>query len=550
MNPLPAPDFLSRWAFSTSGLRGLFLVALVPGLLIGVFLSYAIYQNERSNLEQGSQRTARALLKTIDSELNRTQSIAIALSKSENLASHRLAAFYVEANEVIKAVGSGNNFVLSNAQGQQLINTAKPLGEPLPLHGNPAQLHRILRTGRPAISNLYIGAALQRPLMSIDVPVVHDGKTDQVLSIGLLPEQFNQLLIDQKLPPGWIATVLDAQDTVVARNIAPEKMIMRKATDDLRQQIAQHGQGTMASRSLEGRPTFIAFEKSSLTGWTVAVGMTQDVLLHDLYRLLALVALSLAFFLGSGVALAWVFSRRMRHALAALGAATQAATQGEAHVRAPTSSGIQEIDLLAQQFNAMHEARRKREKQIQDLAFHDQLTRQANRRLLTDRLQQSLARNQRTLGHGALAFLDLDNFKALNDAQGHAAGDLLLIDVAERLRQCVRTMDTVARFGGDEFVVLIIDLEADASAATSAALRAAEKIRTVLAQPYRLVLQADGHPDKVVEHHCTASVGVALFSHGESDADAILERADAAMYQAKKAGRNAVHLAQPAPGGA
>lgn len=537
---------MSKLADVRPSLSWFFVLALIPGLVIGLALSYAVYQNERSDLERGAQQTARALLSAIDSELIKAQSTAVALSQSESLWTHNLASFYKQANDVIKAVGSGNNFVLSDAQGWQVLNTATPLTDTLPRHGNLEQFNKVAQTGRPAISNLYTGAVLKRPLVSIDVPVAQAGQLVYVLSVGLLPEQFNVLLAEQKLPEGWIATVLDAQDTVVARSLNPEKMIGRKATDDLQQQIARHRQGTMASRSLEGKPTFLAYEKSRVTEWTVALAMTQDVLYRDLYRLLILVALSLLVFLGSGIALAWIFSRHVRYSLKALGAAADAATVQEQEIHAPTTSGIHEIDQLAEQFNAMHEAQKKLETKIRLMAFHDPLTSLANRRLLVDHLNQAIASNKRTQCHGALIFLDLDNFKPLNDSQGHAAGDLLLIEVAARLKQCVREVDTVARFGGDEFVVLVIDLDSDEANAIPAAMLIAEKICEKLAEPYSLSIQTEDQLTRV-EHHCTASVGVALFSAQESDPDDILDLADAAMYQAKHAGRNRVHLAGLGP---
>ena len=524
-----------------------FALALLPGFLIGLFLSYAIYQNEQSTLELGSEQTARALLRAVDSELIKTQAIAVALSKSESLLTHDFTAFYRQASEVIDAVGSGSNFVLSDLEGQQLLNTARPMVAPLPRHGNPELLHQVIQTGRPIISNRYIGAVLKRPLISIDVPVMHDAKPAYVLSVGILPEQFNKLLAGQQLPEGWIAAVLDAQDTVVARNIHPQEMLARKATEDVRQQIARHSHGTMASRSLEGHATFLAYEKSSQTGWTVIVAMTHRVLYQDLYRLLGLVVLSLVVFLGSGVTLAWFFSNHVRRALKALGTATDAATVGAHDARAPTNSGVREIDQLAEQFNTMHDTQRRLAAEIRQMAFHDPLTGLANRRLLMDRLGQALANNKRAQSHGALFFLDLDNFKTLNDSEGHTAGDLLLVEVATRLRQSVREVDTVARFGGDEFVVLVNDLDSHAANAISAAMLIAEKIRSTLAEPYFLTLQVEDLPSRVVEHHCTASIGVAVFSAEEADPDDLLNLADAAMYQAKSGGRNRVHLADSTP---
>ena len=189
--------------------------------------------------------------------------------------------------------------------------------------------------------------------------------------------------------------------------------------------------------------------------------------------------------------------------------------------------------------------RKQLEDQVRQLAFFDPLTQLPNRRLLTDHLALGLASSLRTGHHGALMFLDLDNFKTLNDAHGHAMGDLLLMEVASRLKACVRAMDTVSRFGGDEFVVLLGELEADPARALAQATAVAEKIRVSLSLPYLLALATDGLPSAVVEHRCTASIGVKVFAHGTASQDEILKGADAAMYRAKDGGRNTIRFAEP-----
>ena len=182
--------------------------------------------------------------------------------------------------------------------------------------------------------------------------------------------------------------------------------------------------------------------------------------------------------------------------------------------------------------------RRRLEAEIQQLAFYDPLTRLPNRRLLQDRLGRLIAATRRNRSHGALMFLDLDNFKPLNDTHGHAIGDLLLVETARRLQGIVRASDTIARFGGDEFVVLLGDLEGDGKRARDQAEGIAGKILAVLAKPFRLP-RPDGAG--TVEHRCTASIGVALFA-GEGDGEDALRRADTAMYRAKMGGRNRIAL--------
>lgn len=187
--------------------------------------------------------------------------------------------------------------------------------------------------------------------------------------------------------------------------------------------------------------------------------------------------------------------------------------------------------------------RKKMEDQVLQMAFHDLLTNLPNRRLLDDRLHQALAASKRTGRFGAVMFLDLDNFKPLNDTHGHAVGDLLLVEVARRLKACVRDLDTVGRFGGDEFVVILSDLAPQADASAILAQAVAEKIRASLSAPYRLRLHSGGTFDGELEYQCTTSIGIALFAAHEASQDEILKRSDAAMYAAKQAGRNQVRFA-------
>jgi diguanylate cyclase (GGDEF)-like protein/PAS domain S-box-containing protein len=189
--------------------------------------------------------------------------------------------------------------------------------------------------------------------------------------------------------------------------------------------------------------------------------------------------------------------------------------------------------------------RKEMQDQVRELAFYDMLTKLPNRRLLSDRLGQAIVRSKRSGKHCVLMFLDLDNFKPLNDTHGHTAGDLLLIQTAERLKGCVREIDTVARFGGDEFVVIINELDENRAESTQQAGILAEKIRAALSVPYRLNIRYDKNADAVVEHRCTASIGVLVFNGQEGSEDDLLKQADAAMYQAKEAGRDTIRFAVP-----
>jgi diguanylate cyclase (GGDEF)-like protein/PAS domain S-box-containing protein len=176
------------------------------------------------------------------------------------------------------------------------------------------------------------------------------------------------------------------------------------------------------------------------------------------------------------------------------------------------------------------------EDKIWNLAFYDVLTHLPNRRLLLDRLQQTLAVSTRNISKHALLFVDLDNFKVLNDTLGHQTGDLLLQEVARRFIACVREADTVARLGGDEFVVMLDDLSEVPEEAAAQAENVGEKILEAVAKPYLLA----GH-----ECHSTASIGITIFGEERKSRDEVLQQADIAMYQAKAAGRNTIRFFAP-----
>jgi diguanylate cyclase (GGDEF)-like protein len=180
--------------------------------------------------------------------------------------------------------------------------------------------------------------------------------------------------------------------------------------------------------------------------------------------------------------------------------------------------------------------------EIHRLAHHDALTMLPNRRLLNDRLEQNLAASQRNNQNGAVLFMDLDNFKELNDTHGHGVGDQLLLEVTRRLSHCVRKVDTVARFGGDEFVVILGELDQDMESARLHAKRVAEKIQNELTQAYQLNGVNKLGETTQIFHHCTSSIGITMFPGPAASPEELLKRADKAMYWAKEAGRNAIRI--------
>jgi len=204
-------------------------------------------------------------------------------------------------------------------------------------------------------------------------------------------------------------------------------------------------------------------------------------------------------------------------------------------ISAPTQNSQGEIVggiAIMQNITAQKQA----QEEIRQLAFYDALTNLPNRRLLLERLQRAVANSARTGKRGAIIYIDLDHFKTLNDTLGHDVGDLLLKQVAERLTQSVRQVDTVARIGGDEYVILLENLSEDRANAVLEVETVGNKIRDALNHPYYF---------NQYEYFSTPSMGVAMFDEQEITSEELLKQADIAMYQAKKAGRNAFRCFNP-----
>lgn len=209
---------------------------------------------------------------------------------------------------------------------------------------------------------------------------------------------------------------------------------------------------------------------------------------------------------------------------------------GEIYPDYLTITAVKDANGIVTHFVGTHmdiTLRKQAAEEIERLAFYDPLTKLPNRRLLQDRLKPALAASHRNGRKGALLFIDLDNFKTLNDTLGHDMGDLLLQQVAERLSSCVREGDTVARLGGDEFVAMLQDLDEQSLEAAKQAEITGNKILSVLNRPYKL---------GVHDYISTPSIGAALFGERKQSADELLKHADIAMYQAKTSGRNALRF--------
>ncbi|GJI94031.1 hypothetical protein RugamoR57_07490 [Duganella caerulea] len=782
------------------------VVALVlPAFLIGLEWSLHEFNASRARGDVQALQTARNLLLNIDGQFKSLGAVAGTLSASPALQQADLAAFHRQASAATRYSGA-SNFVLTGLSGQQLVNTLKPYGTPLPRHANPALMARAAAAGHMQISNLYVGAVSGTGVMSICTPVLIEGKLRYFIDAGLSVTELALLLASGKLPSDWVVSIIDGSGTIAARSHAPARFVGKKATPDLLQAIRLTREGHARLTTLEGIPVYTTYALSPDSGWSVAIGLPSAGIDRELWRSLAFNLGMGALLLAIGMILAGRASKRIRQAMgqlvdmsSALGGgaelpphqirlreleqvaaslteaaarlrrseaaridaeaglrqsnsaleqrvrertedlqqsrqmiasilehmpaviavkhaaslryeifnqageqlfgqprdsvightdhvlyddaearmasdrrvlatrqvvdiAQEAVRDGQGHTRYlhtkklalldsageashllsislditdslyaaeqlriaavafesqepmmitdahstilrinsafSATTGYSEEELLGQTprllksgrhdqafyaamwgsivdtgtwqgecwdrrkngeiyptwtiISAIRDpqgvichyvctqsdisARKQAEEEIRLLAFYDPLTKLPNRRLLVDRLRRAIDSSARNRLIGALMFIDLDNFKQLNDTLGHDQGDLLLCQVAQRLPACVRSIDTVARLGGDEFVIMLEGLSEDVEEAARQAQAIGDDVLTELNHPYQLGERP---------YHCTPSVGVTLISDHSLTIDEALRHADLAMYQAKAAGRNTLRFFEP-----
>jgi hypothetical protein len=248
-----APQIMSPRRTIRFWLNYLVLACILPAAVVATFLIMRSYTQERASLERDSVGTARALMQAVDAELTGIRSALRILTLSAHLASGDLAKFHQQAQEAARATNV-NNIVLTDPSGQQLVNTLRPFGAPLPLHGNPNQLRRVLETGRPIISDLYIGGVSRALMIGVEVPVFSSGKAVYGLAMGILPERLGEILYRQKIPSDWVAAILDSTGTIVARTAGADQFVGKKAAPALMRSLTEASEGMFDGLTLEGTP--------------------------------------------------------------------------------------------------------------------------------------------------------------------------------------------------------------------------------------------------------------------------------------------------------
>ena len=338
MRPFPQQHSLSLQA----RLVILLLVTVLPLVGVASFGIVRILDGERAQIERDVKERVEILCGAVDREIGSVQVSLQILASSPNLLRGDMEAFASQIREALKVQGLAIG--LHDATAEEIVSTTRPYGELPPRRTNRATVDQIVKTGKPHISNLFTGRVMQRPILTVGVPVLQDGKVVYVLTMALDPAHLSAILEQQNIPPEWTAGILDRKGIIVARNRDLERFLGQPATAALRERIAGAVEGWFPNVTSEGLGVYAAFRRSPITGWTVAIGIPKAAVDGPLRRAYWLALVGGTATLALSVALAWWMARAIRRPVEALTAATRALGNGEPVDR--LVGGVRELDQV------------------------------------------------------------------------------------------------------------------------------------------------------------------------------------------------------------
>jgi diguanylate cyclase (GGDEF)-like protein len=397
-------------------------------------------------------------------------------------------------------------------------------GTPIP---DRELLDRIVATAGFSVGSYGVGLVSGNDVLRVGYPIVDNtGAVVGAIYAGINLTWLNTAIEQWRLGEKTVIYITDRNGIQIARH-PDSRGVGQPIPDNLRQFLSATNAG--AAEVMEGSGDvnlygYVPVRAGLSGGLAVFVGRDQQQIVSDINRSIWLnVAVALIGLLFAGV-FAWIYVRRfLAQPFQSLLTVAARWRNGDWSIRAGAASGIPEFDRLASAFDGMASEVSSREFKISWLARYDILTGLANRGVFAEAVQHEIARAQRDGTSFAVLYLDLDHFKGINDTLGHPIGDQLLQSVAQRLRANVREIDTVSRFGGDEFAMIAADLREPADAATLSL-----KVLSALAEPVTI---------QNIEVRSGASVGIAVYGPESTSAEALLAHADIALYRAKSEGR-------------
>jgi diguanylate cyclase (GGDEF)-like protein len=528
------------------------LAVFVVSILSLSFYASRMLQKDMLNQLGGQQyATVSLLVENLSNELSERMSAVKVFSRElrrVEFSDHAALQNHLEHNPVFRNLFNGGAFIvgLDGVAIADIPLSARRVGIN---YLNRDYVTAALRDGKTTISDVLLGKAAHSPIVAMATPI----RDAQGQIVGAL------VGINNLARPNFLDKISNGHYGATGGYliVSQRQRVVVSASDTSR--IMQPVPGLSGSAGLErflhgaegyevlvnpqGESLLVSAKGIPVADWSVLSILPASEAfapIRAMQRRILLATLLLSVL--SGLLTLWILRRELLPMFVAAKSLAELADSDRPLQALPVTSN-NEIGDLVGGFNRLIQSLGEREAelkesegQVRQLAFFDTLTGLPNRRLLLDRYRQAMASIARSGRSGALMFIDLDNFKTLNDTLGHNFGDLLLQQVARRLESCVREGDTVARLGGDEFLVMLEELSKESREAAAQAEAVGRKIIAVLNQPYQLHTH---------EFRNTASIGVAIFNEAKQTLDSMMKQADIAMYQSKKSGRNALCFFDP-----
>ena len=291
---------------------------VLPALIGFGLLIVNSYDQSKARLEVDQTQTAHALTAALDRDLGIVENVALAAAASAALDQKDLWLFYNRARGLLNPNFPGFAFILSDSQGRQVLNTLRKWGDPLPHHGNPAQVRRVFSERRPIISDLFLGGILKKPVLSVDVPVIRGGKVIYDLSVGVLPSQLGKILVEQRVTSNRIAAILDTQGVVVARTKSADLYVGKSAVPSVVEALRAKSEGALETTTLDGIPSMTTFSRSERTGWSILIALPLAHLQGVLFQPFWLLSLAVLAMFALGIFAAWIVGGRISRSVRAL----------------------------------------------------------------------------------------------------------------------------------------------------------------------------------------------------------------------------------------
>lgn len=319
----------------------------LPAVVGFSLLTAHFIARERDQIKLDTLIMARAAIQAVDRDLNTGITVALALANSPSLDRGDFAAFHAEASKALRPEFPGINFVLSDRDAVQLLNTLRPYGGRVPDPGSVERIRKVFDTGKPVISDVFIGGVLKRPLVAVHAPVLRAGQVRYVISVAFVPEKMGKVLQEQMLPPDRVAGVFDRKGVIVARTRDADKYVGRQGSPSLLAQMPLKREAAVESTTLDGLPVYSMYSRSPVSGWSVVIGVPRSVVWSEMLSSVKWIGLFVTLLLAAGFCVAWMYARGIGRSVVQADAAKDAFVANMSHeLRTPMNAVLGMAHLL------------------------------------------------------------------------------------------------------------------------------------------------------------------------------------------------------------